>query len=395
MADTTKKIVALESIRGIAALVVVFWHWASIFFPAMMSGPSAFIHNPFEIIVYQSPLSFFLTGNFAVVIFFMLSGFVLTLKYFQHKQISLFPAAIKRYVRLMPIVLASTLLGYVVLSAGLIYAQEAGVISRSMYLTNAYYYFNPSLTHALAQGLLLVFTQPWPADASYNPTLWTIYYEMLGAMLVFGFATLVRGKPKRWLLYCIAIVAFINTYFVGFLVGCALADVYASRNDIYEKIGNARLVYKLLALVLAFSIAAYPFAGSYDGFGPYWRALTFFPTNIVDSRTILQLIAGSIFISLALVWNSYARALGIRPLQWLGKISYALYATHFILLYSLTCWLLVVLTSRGLRYGIATVLALVVSLPVMLLVSALFHRFIEEPSIRFANSVGRWLKQTR
>ncbi len=392
MAAEPRKIIGLDSVRGIAALIVVFWHWATIFYPALMSGPGSPIHSSYELTVYQSPLSFFFTGNFAVVMFFILSGFVLTVKYFSHNQGSLFPAAIKRYIRLMPVVLFSTLFGFAIMSAGWIYQLQAAGLSHSVYL-GTYYNFHPSLLDALGQGSFLVFTQVWPLNVAYNPVLWTIYYEMLGAMLVFGLATLTRGQSKRWLLYIIGLVIFINTYFVGFIMGVLLADLYASKPALFERIRKARAIYKFLALMLAVCIAGYPLAGDPKTFGAYWNAITLFGSNLTDSRTILQLLAGSIFIILTLSWTRFTRFMELRPLRWLGKISYALYATHFILLYSLTCWLLVVLSKHGMAYNHAAVLALGISLPIMFVISALLHKYVEVPSINAAQKVGAWAKK--
>jgi peptidoglycan/LPS O-acetylase OafA/YrhL len=387
----TQKLLALESIRGIAAFVVVWWHFTSVLLPAVINGPSLPAHGAFEQWIYQTPLSIFFAGNFAVVLFFVLSGFVLTYKFMAGRQDSLFPAAIKRYVRLMPIAAISVILAYLLLATGLMFAGHIAGLTGSPWAT-VYYGFDPTLLGALWQATVGVFQTQAAPHATYNPVLWTIYYELLGSLLIFGLATLTRNHPKRWLLYIIATVAFSGTYFCGFIVGMIIADLYANRRRIFERIGKLALPYKLALLGLALIIGGYPALGDASGFGIYYQALTLFPSDIALSRTILQLIAAVIIITLALSWVRMARVLEWRPLVWLGKVSYSLYATHFIVIYSLTSGLFMLFTQWW-GYKLSAVVAMAVSLPVMLALAWVFQKYIEAPSIRWAGRVGLWSKR--
>jgi len=83
----------LEGLRVIAAIVVVLYHAALIFYPGYFYGvgtPWAPVQNMFlEDNLYQNPLSGLLSGTFAVGIFFVLSGFVLSIGFFQKKDINI------------------------------------------------------------------------------------------------------------------------------------------------------------------------------------------------------------------------------------------------------------------------------------------------------------------
>lgn len=372
--------------------MVVWWHFMSVLLPAVISGPAMPGHGAFEQWIYQTPLSIFFAGNFAVVLFFVLSGFVLTYKFMAGRQDSLFPAAIKRYARLMPIAAVSVILAYLLLATGLMFAGNIGGLTGSLWAT-LYYGFDPSLLAALWQSVVGVFQAQASPQAAYNPVLWTIYYELLGSLLIFGLASLARNHPKRWLLYVIATVAFSGTYFCGFIVGMVVADVYANRHDLFERVGRLALPYKLGLLVLALVIAGYPALGGADGFGIYYQAITLFPSDIALSRTMLQLIAATILITLALSWGRMARTLEWRPLVWLGKVSYSLYATHFIVIYSLTSGLFLLFTQWW-GYKLSAAAAMLLSVPVMLAIAWLCQKYIEAPSIRWAARVGRWSKQS-
>ncbi|WP_019915138.1 acyltransferase family protein [Paenibacillus sp. HW567] len=75
------KLLYLNGLRGVAALVVVFSHYTLSFFPALHTGNTSDVYNSFELFVSGSPLNVFYNGSFAVFIFFILSGFVLSYKY--------------------------------------------------------------------------------------------------------------------------------------------------------------------------------------------------------------------------------------------------------------------------------------------------------------------------
>ena len=78
----------LEGIRGLAAIIVVLHHYILAFYPAMSSANETQIHNEtsyFEEVMAQIPLNIFYNGGFAVCIFFILSGYVLSNNYHQNK----------------------------------------------------------------------------------------------------------------------------------------------------------------------------------------------------------------------------------------------------------------------------------------------------------------------
>ncbi len=393
LSDSENKIESLDSIRGLAALSVVLSHFAGIFYPAMISGNMAPIHTSKDIFIYHSPLSIFFAGSFAVTLFFILSGFVLSLRFMSGKQKSLFPAAVKRYFRLMPVALISILIAHFIISFGLLSSVDnVGVITGSPSLKGQYYPFEPSILTALHQGIIGVFSNQALVKTSYNPVLWTIYYELLGSILVFGLASIIKNQPKRWILYIISIIAFINTFFVGFIIGLAIADLYANRPKIFKKIGEISTVYKFSLLFFALSIASFPSLGYFIDNGYHWTTINIFPQNIILTRTILQLISAIIIITLALSWRSMIRALEFKILRWLGKISYTLYATHLIIVFSLNLILFSKLFGHF-SYNSAAILSTSISFTSMLLIASFTHKYVELPSIKLANKISDWAKK--
>ena len=76
------KIQYLEGIRGVAALMVFFHHFLLAFFPSFnFAGDPATSHlGTFELNYWRTPLSVFTNGEFMVSLFFVLSGFVLSVR---------------------------------------------------------------------------------------------------------------------------------------------------------------------------------------------------------------------------------------------------------------------------------------------------------------------------
>lgn len=110
------KLPYIEGLRGIAALMVVLGHLSLAFYPAILSGSFSQIHTHYaiEFLVMSSPLNLIINGNLAICIFFILSSFVLSYKFFESPCYELIlSAAIRRYFRLAIPVFFSILLAYI------------------------------------------------------------------------------------------------------------------------------------------------------------------------------------------------------------------------------------------------------------------------------------------
>jgi peptidoglycan/LPS O-acetylase OafA/YrhL len=102
-----KKLIELEALRGLAALVVLFHHFMLGFTPRLhgMFYPD----QPYSL--FGTPAFAFVNGSAAVMVFFVLSGFVLTVGILKSQRAAgVFVAALKRWPRLaLPVMAANTL----------------------------------------------------------------------------------------------------------------------------------------------------------------------------------------------------------------------------------------------------------------------------------------------
>lgn len=169
----------LEATRGVAALVVVAYHCLLAFAPDYQVHPSraegfTFAGNPSWAIV---------NGPGAVAFFFVLSGYVLTRRMFVDRDTSMTLAAmLKRWPRLLPLVLASALLSWALLVCGFDLSREMATRVGSEWFAERAATITPSLSEAFAEGAWLTFLR---GDYRFNVPLWTIHYEYVGSLVAF------------------------------------------------------------------------------------------------------------------------------------------------------------------------------------------------------------------
>src|SRR5687767_11167726 len=105
------KLEFLDGVRGVAAIIVVLHHFGIAFFPAINFLDPEKIHlgnGQLELTIAKTPLNIFFNGGFAVSVFFVLSGFVLSYKFHLSGSRQLLTTyAAKRYFRLLLPVAAS------------------------------------------------------------------------------------------------------------------------------------------------------------------------------------------------------------------------------------------------------------------------------------------------
>jgi peptidoglycan/LPS O-acetylase OafA/YrhL len=96
------------------------------------------------------------------------------------------------------------------------------------------------------------------------------------------------------------------------------------------------------------------------------------------------------FLVLLAVLNSQRiqSLLSIRPFVFLGRISFPLYAVHWIILGSFSSFLFTQLVNF-VSYPLAFLITLAISLPLILAAADLIQRFVDQPGTK----ASRWLYQ--
>lgn len=361
-----QKLIPLEAMRGLAAIIVLIHHVLLGFAP-YISGllPQARNANSFVGEWYF----FLFNGTSSVTFFFTLSGFVLCWSYFNSGDKSnLLKAFFKRWPRLAGLVLITTLSSHLIFKLGLYYYEPASLISKSTWLLNfgcpAPYCtngwairFEPSLIDAFTQGLTTFFT----GSFSYNTNLWTMKLEFIGSIAVFLIAAFISLILSFNYLVTASIIFLIwalsvNPYLVPFIAGIFLSAIlakYKTRVGFY----SALALMIIGVYLLSYLIPEKDFA---------WVALIQYPSLIADNIRIIINTIASVLIIFSIMTNDFIfNELNGKLFSFLGKLSFPLYLVHTLVICSISSFSFITMH----QYGYTDELVLIITFLITLLSS--------------------------
>lgn len=389
----------LQGLRALCALWVLAAHEAMIFLPMAVSGEAGLQHleGPWEGFVARLPLQ---EVNFGVCLFFLISAFVLSLRYWQQEERGtgcLADAACRRYFRLALPVLGAMLLAWLLARAGWMRnaaVSEVTLTSAIIGGNGALVFQSPVSFSEMLQGALYqVYAQVgWEALArQFDFVLWTMPYEMQGSFLSLAFLALLGTVKRRdafYLSFC-CLAGASGSYFLAFPLGLWLADVHYARDREALRACLARLrllpwLCLLLGLYLGF-FRDVPGNPLYDWLRErlYWQGL--------DRPALLHTLGGFCFLFAVLRLKALQRVLGSRVLASLGQYSFALYLVHVPVLCSAEAALFLHFFYGGMGYGASLALAFLLSLPLLALLTVLLNRCFDEPAKQLSRRVAHWL----
>lgn len=352
----SQQVVELQSLRGLAALMVLLHHCT---------------------VYYALPDQWFelaerlFNGRAAVILFFVLSGYVLTLSILRQ------PITVgntlkfyyRRAWRIYPALVFAVAIGfcYWLLFKG---APRPPVMSDWMSL--AYRQTNP--------GMAALVTPFLGFGGQYPVAVWTISIELVGSALIpFLALALTRSKWVFWGLTVVLLGVMLlmtqrlfgsTKYLVYFAFGASivlwgpwLAKVLADR-----RVAAAAAVASIAALLLIQQV-------------PGWLAGS--RSTAPDIAYLLEGIAATALVAIVAVHREAAPLFKAPALVFLGDISYGLYLLHLPVLVFVagigTEWLRV--PGMVDNPFIATAILIVVTLATTIPLSWLTYRFIELPGI--------------
>lgn len=371
------KIKYLDGLRGLAAFIVVIDHFMLAFYPALFDGLTKSMHSSKAIEAYlpKTPLNILYDGNLSVCIFFILSGYVLTYKFFlTYNNDYIVSGASKRYIRLMVPILFTMFVAYIFMRLSLF---NNTYVAKTTLSANSYsecWNFSPSFFAMLKQAMYGVFIKN---QYSYYASLWTMTYEFLGSFLVYGIASTFGRLRKRYIFYIVIAVLFIKTYYLAFILGMILSDLYNSN----EYIKNLKSKF-MAAVFLVVGI----FLGSFPLVSTSGTFYQFMNVKFTESY-IFYHILGAFFIMLALLNSQKLKNLfSTKLFYFLGKISFPMYLSHLIVLCSFSGFVFMKLV-KFLNYHVAVMITFALTIPLIIGISYLVHKYIDQGGIKLSSYV--------
>lgn len=355
------KLGEFDAVRGLAALVVVVCHIHVGFNKADESiGFSDLVDWMIN------PVHTFFFGEFAVYVFFVLSGFVLSLGVIgKDSHEPLIRLLIKRLPRLVLPILCTSLLFLIAVRLNLMLNHQVVELNHSTWF-DQFWRVKISLVEWLYNCTLgLLEWRHYDHFMQINPALWTMPVE-----LVFSFflcACLWVSKHKKG--FMLANALFLATLFYddnrcyafSFGLGFNLAVLY------HKHVLNFGYAVSFCLVALAVVLAT-------NVFGKFWGNELFFSL-------------GAVLLLASIAFNqSWAMVLRHRNLVRLGEISFSLYLTHLLVLATVSSKLYIFLLMKtAISYEWTYAIVFFLSLLLALAFAKVVYEAIEKPSISFAS----------
>jgi peptidoglycan/LPS O-acetylase OafA/YrhL len=379
------RILELDAVRGLAAVTVVVGHSLAVLpsFDAATRGARGLgLVNA----VKYTPLALVQSGDAAVILFFVLSGFVLTLPFMGTRAPSYRGFLAKRVCRIWLPYLAAVALA---IACAAIFGGER--------LPGLSQWANARWQGGFGAGVLIGHATLVGSfdNARYDPVLWSLVHEMR-ISLVFPLlvvAVVLLGATRSLVAALAVLIAGMALNKAGVRLGhpsdyfrslyyvvCFVAGILLARNRHEVVAWFARLTSAARAGLLTAGVLLYTYPSWMD---PAWL-------SDVHRHNVDDILAVTLGGCVLMVW-----ALGCEPLarflrgpipQFLGRISYSLYLLHAVVLLALAHAL------HG-RMPIGAIIALmwIVTLPL----AAASQRWVELPAIGLGKRLAAVLDERR
>ncbi len=359
------RLVSLDSLRGLAAVTVMVHHYL-LTFPSVYPYGQEDAPLTVKLLTY-SPLHLIWTGYEAVLLFFVLSGFVLALPTV-HGRIPNYSGFItKRWARVwIPYIVVVSVAGL----ANFCFGQLA-VPGTSSWFQGAWQQLSWEgyINHLLLIGNLE------PFSGQFIPVVWSLRYEMLSSLAFPLLLFLSRSLSWPVVVLIGAALNLLGHLYEGslrplqfllmFLVGILLAR---HRERLIALFKSLPRVSHVPILTVGLGLYICTWLGWHGSRTPLESALLDWGITLAAALAIMVALA-SRTANYLLTW---------RPVVWLGRISYSIYLTH-------TLVMLVMVHVFGRMIPIWSLL--VACVPLTLLVSHFTYLWVERPAIGWGS---RW-----
>ena len=349
----------LDGLRGWGALMVFLYH----LIVQLLSNTAPSYKSKY--------LAFLLDGDFAVFIFFVLSGFVLSIKFvISPGKYSLTQAVIARYFRLMLPIIITCFMAYMLMLAHAMYNVPASIPSNTPQWLGVYFNFEPTLAYFLQFNLYYVFFNFNPG-ANFNPVLWTIAYEFTGSMLVYlivGFFRTDKNKTYLVPIACIILFNLFNNPIIScFAIGYLFAELYVAYSQRLEK--SPWVSWFSTALFAIPVICSTFFRTGHHFYIALLASLLVF--SVTFSKPLKQFFSNNVS-------------------RFLGKISFPLYLIHLPLICSFSSYLFLYLPAHGYGNQATANIIVLTTVPLGLLIAWIFYP-IETFSVKASKRISEML----
>lgn len=383
---SNKRVEYLDSLRGLTSLTVVSFHALVSFTIFYEANYNQNYENLFMRFITETPLK--LTwGGIAVLLFFALSGYVLTNMFSKPNRRS-YPDFIgRKFIRIYVPYIIIMMISVVLVSVFYQYKSAEGMSP----LYERRWDHMPSLSTVIAYIFMLHID-----TTNVNGVVWTLYHEMRISIIfpVIAFIILKLNFKKSIfvaILFSFGTMGLIYWLSSFMTIGDSLIRTFGDTffYSFYFFIGGYLCRYK--DRIVTF----YKNKGKVFVFATFFAALILIANwwmynfiNISQYRAN-NIVAGIGMILLFISTMSSPLAqkmLGVKFLKWTGKISYSTYLTHMPV---------IMLTTTLLSSKIGMWQSMICALLLVLPVANIFYKLVEVPSMRWSNNFSNYIAKRK
>ena len=346
MGLNSKRLIFLDSVKGLAAFCVLTGHFYMLFQQSMPETVQVIERIPVANLIVN--------GRYAVCLFVVISNYIFAKNIYEHFDMSsLQLRLLKRYFRLaIPIafIVAAVCIMYY---AGLFHTGD---------LSNGklHKFWNGlSISTFLKQAIF--------SPLGYSKVLgpcWMLKYIFLGNLYIVLLAIITSGKSLKAQILIYTIACILSLYFsmewICVFTGGLLYVL--EKSQIMLKRGAA------MCLIASTVVAALPESVFSGNIGYYCIAANLMLWGILMLPKIQSLLSNSIFV-------------------FLGKQSLAIYLVHWPILCSLSCWLYITISNEW-----SLVLNLGMTVIITLIISVIYSRYVERWADYIVSKIVDFLK---
>lgn len=337
----------LDGHRGIAILLVVFYHLFSRWGEVLPYGDS------FSNIVFNQ-------GFLGVQLFFLISGFVILMTLERTKSLTDF--MYKRWLRLFPAMLICTML--ILITSEIFSSRPAGAV-------NVLDIF-PGLLFIEPNWLEKLIGIPF---ASLEGAFWSLYVEFKFYLIAAFLYFVIKDKKLTFLLFGL------------FLLSVTSQVLYQYYNN--------KFIYVIYALSIHLSLSFFGWFASGAAFYLFyknqhkkWLACGFIMAIISsvilyrdNYQTMISALAISLFFTLSFITPVIQKALQNRLLIFIGFVSYPLYLLHENMMVSIS------IDISEKFYDSALIIPPLIAISIVVLISYLISKYLEVPTKNYCKAM--------
>ncbi|HEY2132038.1 MAG TPA: acyltransferase [Acetobacteraceae bacterium] len=362
-----KRLVAFDGLRGVCALMVLFHHLLltqPVFVDFEWHRPQAAAFGWGEWLLLRTPLHLLWAGQARALLFFVLSGYVLSLPWLDGRAAPYGRYLLGRLCRIYP----PYAIAMAMAAAGSFLLGGHKIPAASVYFNELGWAFQPAW--AAFPSIAAVLNNH--ASEYMNEAVWSLVWEVRVAF-IFPLLILPAVRWRNTGIAATLMALFVSTYIARHLFSQRLELLLNAPENIFY-----------FAQYFLFGIAISLNRARISQWGRRWKGwlgvgavtmgclICWLPWPVQHDRLVG--VGAAIILAGILGSDRVQGWLTNKPLLWLGRQSYSLYLIHVPLL-------MVVVIAFG---GAVPLVAFCAVVPAIILCAELFRRWVEMPSVALA-----------